>query len=364
MGKFLGTVAKVALPIAGAAFGGPIGGAIGGAIGGGIGGGGIKSIATGGALGGLGGYVSQAGGVGNALSNGLNSAGFGNAAYDLANGTSGTLAGGLGSAINGVSNGFSSMLGSGGGSGGSGFGGLSTLANVGSALGTAYSANKIAGAQNAANQANQANINKALNTATTNMNPYIQSGSSANNQLSNLLGTSGNSSTAGYGSLTSPFTTSDFTADPGYQFRLQQGELGINRALGAQGGLFSGAALKEASTFNQGNANQAYQDAYSRAMQQRQQTYGMLSGQAGQGLQAAGNLASVGEGNAAMLGNTYNTQGNIAATQNTTANNAISNGLANILGSNVGPYTGGQNLNVSQMTPLQIQNLKQQLGIA
>jgi hypothetical protein len=52
--------------------------------------------------------------------------------------------------------------------------------------------------------------------------------------------------------------------DVGYQFAQQQGEQGLNRALGAQGNLFSGRALQAASDFNQDLASRFYGDAYNR----------------------------------------------------------------------------------------------------
>jgi hypothetical protein len=74
--------------------------------------------------------------------------------------------------------------------------------------------------------------------------------------------------------LGDPFA--NFQADPGYQFRQQQGEQSINRAASAQGGRFSGRTLKELSQFNQGLASQEFQNFAQRQM-----------GLRGQNLQAA-----------------------------------------------------------------------------
>jgi len=60
------------------------------------------------------------------------------------------------------------------------------------------------------------------------------------------------------------FDPSGITSDPGYQFNLQQGQQGLNRSLGAQGNLFSGAALKAASEYNQNYADNAFKDYYNR----------------------------------------------------------------------------------------------------
>lgn len=49
-----------------------------------------------------------------------------------------------------------------------------------------------------------------------------------------------------------------FTQSPGYQFQLQQGNKGINQSAAAQGGLLSGATLQALGQYNQGVANQSY----------------------------------------------------------------------------------------------------------
>lgn len=70
---------------------------------------------------------------------------------------------------------------------------------------------------------------------------------------------------------------SGFQADPGYQFRQEQGEQAINRAAAARGGRLSGRTLKELGRFNQGLASQEYQNFANRGLAAR-----------GQNLQAAG----------------------------------------------------------------------------
>lgn len=125
-----------------------------------------------------------------------------------------------------------------------------------------------------------------LKNAQAELNPYMQTGKQANTMLQNSLSS---------GSLGGTFTPGDLTQDPGYQFRLQQGEQALGRKQSAGGGVFSGAALKEAQQFGQGLADQTYNDAFSRWLQEQQNTYGILSGQQGQGLGAAttyGNYAA------------------------------------------------------------------------
>lgn len=60
------------------------------------------------------------------------------------------------------------------------------------------------------------------------------------------------------------FKLSDYFEDPGYKFRLSEGEKAINRAQAARGGFYSGAALKEAERFSQDLASQEFANTYGR----------------------------------------------------------------------------------------------------
>lgn len=70
-----------------------------------------------------------------------------------------------------------------------------------------------------------------------------------------------------------PFGEEDFRADPGYQFRLSEGNKGIERSAAAAGGQLSGATMKALAKFNQGTADQAYGDAYNRYNQDQGTVY-------------------------------------------------------------------------------------------
>lgn len=98
------------------------------------------------------------------------------------------------------------------------------------------------------------------------LSPYTQAGGQALGQLS--------------GALTSGF---DFESDPGYQFRLSEGQKALERSLASRGLSQSGAALKAAQEYGQGLASQTYQDAYNRYLAQNSQ----LANLAGMGQNAA-----------------------------------------------------------------------------
>lgn len=60
----------------------------------------------------------------------------------------------------------------------------------------------------------------------------------------------------------------DLTQDPGYAFRLSEGQKALERSAAARAGLQSGSALKAAQRFGQDYGSQEYQNAYNRALAQ------------------------------------------------------------------------------------------------
>ena len=90
----------------------------------------------------------------------------------------------------------------------------------------------------------------------------------------------------------------DFEADPGYQHRLEQGNNALSNRLAGMGMLDSGAAVKEAVRYNQGEATQTFGDAWQRYLnrndmynQNRNYKLGALSGMGGSGQQASGQMS-------------------------------------------------------------------------
>lgn len=111
--------------------------------------------------------------------------------------------------------------------------------------------------------------------------PYKESGLAANRRLTEMLGS---------GELGGRYTAEDFEADPGYQFRLGEGNRLLNQRLAAGGNFFSGDALRAAQDYGQQAASQEYQNAFNRNLSEEQQIYNMLYGQQGVGANAARNL--------------------------------------------------------------------------
>ena len=96
------------------------------------------------------------------------------------------------------------------------------------------------------------------------------------------------------------FTAADLMAgiDPGYQFRIDQGNAALNARRAAAGNRFGGQALKDITAYNQDAASQEYGNAYQRYMGNKALIYDRLAGLAGVG-QSAGNAAAAAGGNTA-----------------------------------------------------------------
>lgn len=63
------------------------------------------------------------------------------------------------------------------------------------------------------------------------------------------------------------FDPSGITQDPGYQFRLEQGQKALDKSAAARGNFFSGRALQAATQYNQDYANNSFNDYYQRWLQ-------------------------------------------------------------------------------------------------
>jgi hypothetical protein len=136
------------------------------------------------------------------------------------------------------------------------------------------------------------------------MEPFRLGGVAATNRMQELYGIGGNQAAAGYGSYAQPFSMADYQADPGYAFRVQQGQQAIDRSAAARAGLQSGAALKEAARFGQEMGSQEYGNAYNRFLQQRELQLRALQGLASPGASMAAQTGQLGVQTGANIANT------------------------------------------------------------
>lgn len=134
-----------------------------------------------------------------------------------------------------------------------------------------------------------------------------------------------------YGSLLRDFGLEDFTKDPGYDFRLSEGEKGINRSLAARGGLFSGAAGKALARYNQDFASNEYGNAYNRYNTNQGNKFNRLASLAGIGQSATNQVQQAGQNAANNISSNMIGSGNAQASGIMGIGNAISGGLNNYM---------------------------------
>jgi len=102
--------------------------------------------------------------------------------------------------------------------------------------------------------------------------------------------------------LTRSFTMSDFQEDPGYQFRMAEGQKALERSAAARGGLQSGGTMKAIAKYGQDFASNEYGNAYNRFNNDRSQRFNRLSSIAGLGQQANSQMGAAGQNYANQAG--------------------------------------------------------------
>lgn len=118
-----------------------------------------------------------------------------------------------------------------------------------------------------------------------------------------------NTQMGGYGSLSTPFSQTNWQLDPGYAFRLSEGQKALERSGAARGMTLSGAQQKALLSYGQGMGSQEYGAAYGRYQNDQTNLFNRLSGIAGTGQQAnqfvgqlGSNMANQVSGNMMNLG--------------------------------------------------------------
>lgn len=158
----------------------------------------------------------------------------------------------------------------------------------------------------------------------TDQAPWLSAGKNALAQLA--------SGTGAGGSLIKPFSLSDFQADPGYGFRVSEGEKAIQRASSGRGGLYSGATLKALARFNQDTASGEYGNAYNRYNTDQSNQFNREASIAGLGQTATNQVGQAGQ----------NAYGTIASAGANMSNN-ISQNLLGAGNARASGYVGGAN---------------------
>jgi hypothetical protein len=228
--------------------------------------------------------------------------------------------------------------------GGSVIGAIGSHAAAGAQAGAAKSAAQLQAqsAQNALDFQKQQWQTQQQNEA-----PWLKAGQGAIGQLSNLA--------SNFQPWTQQFqapTGATEQNDPGYQFRLQQGNQALQSAAAARGNLLTGGTAKAIQQYGQDYASNEYSNVYNRALGQYQQNYDIfqqnqanqfnrLASVAGMGQTAAGQLGSLGQaasgnvsnvllGSAGQIGQSLQNQGAATASGYAGIANAAAGGLNNL----------------------------------
>ena len=169
--------------------------------------------------------------------------------------------------------------------------------------------------------------------------PFRGAGITAQNRLLDLLGLSQNRGAEGYGRYAKDFGMSDFTADPGYAFRLAEGQKTLERNAAARGGLISGGALKAATRYGQDMGSQEYQSAFNRYQTNRANQLNPLGSLLTSGQAAASNQAGAAGNYGTQAGGNITGAGAATAAGQVGTANALTNALSSYLN-----YSSSQNL--------------------
>ena len=172
------------------------------------------------------------------------------------------------------------------------------------------------GAKDAARaQENAANRDIAFQTETRDLirgdlAPYREGGVAAQNAIDFELGLGAR-----------PEGYQGFTATPGYDFRMREGQRALEAGAAARGGLYSGAAMRDLTKFGQDYGSNEYGNFFSR-----------LGARADTGMNAAAMSGQASQQAAAGVSNAFGNIGNAQAAGAIGGANAMTGGMQNMLG--------------------------------
>jgi hypothetical protein len=204
---------------------------------------------------------------------------------------------------------------------------ITAAAIVGSSLIQSNAASKAAGTQAEAADKSGALEERMYRENIARQKPFYEAGVNALPQLVQA-------------SKYTPFGQEQFQQDPGYGFRLSEGQKALERSAAARGGLISGGALKAAQRYGQEMGSQEYTNAFNRYQAERQARLGPLQSLTGMGQTTANTIGSAGQTMAGNVGEAYMGGANARASGYVGGANAITSGLGTYL-----DYTQNQQRN-------------------
>jgi hypothetical protein len=153
-----------------------------------------------------------------------------------------------------------------------------------------------------------------------------------------------------------PFGKDQFQADPGYAFRLSEGQKALDRQAAARGGLISGGALKAAQRYGQEMGSQEFTNAFNRYQTERNARLNPLQSLAGVGQTSTNQLGVAGQNYANAAGEALGAGAQARASGYMGAANAVSGG--------VGQYTGYQQNQINNSLLQQALNQNRGYGVS
>lgn len=194
---------------------------------------------------------------------------------------------------------------------------------VGSSLISSNAAGNAADTQAAASDRAAQLQNEQYKQTREDQMPWMQAGGRALNKLEGAVDYT-------------PFGMDQFKADPGYAFRLSEGQKALERTAAARGGLISGGALKAATRYGQDMGSQEYTNAFNRYQTERAAKLQPLQSLAGVGQTTANQLGQAGASTAANVGNLMTSGAAAQAAGQVGQANAFNQGVSTYLNYNQG----------------------------
>ena len=135
------------------------------------------------------------------------------------------------------------------------------------------------------------------------------------------------------------FGMQQFQQDPGYAFRLKEGQQALDRQAAARGGLISGGALKAAQRYGQEMGSQEYMNAFNRYQTERAARLNPLQSLTGMSQTTANTLGTAGQNMATNVGEAQQNAAAARASGYVGQANALTSGLGTYLN-----YRQGNNM--------------------
>lgn len=131
--------------------------------------------------------------------------------------------------------------------------------------------------------------------------------------------------------------------DPGFQFRLQQGQQALENSAAARGGLLSGGTAKALEQYAQDYASNEYQNVYNRSLTDYQQAYNIFNQNQANIFNRYADLAGIGQTSAQQLSNAGLATGSNVGNTLLTSGAQIGQDLNNAAAARASGYVGAAN---------------------